>query len=188
MTENKETAAKKDVEVVKKTASKVKTVKMEDLKEAVKEVEKEATATVVVAPVAKKVKQKDSLGRFYSTGKRKDACARVWLKSGTGKIVVNGKVIEEYFVRPVLRMIINQPFAVTNRIGQYDIMCTVSGGGLSGQAGALRHGISRCLNDFEPELHSALKQAGFLTRDPRSVERKKYGLAKARKRFQFSKR
>ncbi len=193
MAENKTTAAKtttkkaapkKDVEVVKKAAPKAKTVKMEDLKEAVAEV----SVTVSAEPKAPKVKAKDGLGRFYSTGKRKDACARVWLKSGTGKIIVNGKELETYFVRPVLRMIINQPFAVTNRVGQYDVMCTVSGGGLSGQAGALRHGISRCLNDFEPDLHSALKQAGFLTRDPRAVERKKYGMAKARKRFQFSKR
>ncbi len=187
-TTKKAAAPKKDVEVVKKAAPK--TVKMEDLKDAVKEIETttERVVSVEVKESAPKTKQKDSLGRFYSTGKRKNACARVWLKSGTGKIVVNGKELEKYFVRPVLRMIINQPFAVTNRVGQYDVMCTVNGGGLSGQAGALRHGISRCLNEFEPELRAALKQAGFLTRDPRAVERKKYGMAKARKRYQFSKR
>ncbi len=187
----KTTVKKADVEVVKKAAPKAKTVKMEDLKEAVATVAVEAGEKVVSIEVkdnTPKKRTKDALGRLYATGKRKDARARVWLKSGTGKIVVNGKELEKYFVRPVLRMIINQPFAVTNRIGQYDVMCTVSGGGLSGQAGALRHGISRCLNEFEPELRSALKQAGFLTRDPRTVERKKYGMAKARKRFQFSKR
>ena len=184
-------AAKKEpkVEVVKKAPSKIKaTVAMEDLKVAVEKKEAEVVAVAGKVPAAPKTKKKDAKGRFYSTGKRKDACARVWIKNGNGKVIVNGKEIEKYFVRPVLRMIINQPFVVTNRVGQYDVMCTVSGGGLSGQAGALRHGISRCLNEFEPDLHAVLRKAGFLTRDPRSVERKKYGMAKARKRYQFSKR
>lgn len=131
---------------------------------------------------------KDKLGRSYATGKRKNAVARVWLKSGVGKIMVNDQEIEKYFPRPVLRMIINQPFVITNRTSQYDIFCTVKGGGLSGQAGALRHGISKCLDLFEPELHNVLKKNGFLTRDSRVVERKKYGKAKARKSYQFSKR
>lgn len=132
--------------------------------------------------------QRDKLGRAYATGRRKDASARVWLKAGSGKIIINGKDQSVYFSRPVLRMLINQPFAVTNRENQFDAMITVSGGGLSGQAGAIRHGISRCLDNYEPDLHSALKHAGFLTRDPRVVERKKYGKAKARRSYQFSKR
>ena len=130
----------------------------------------------------------DAQGRAYATGRRKNAIARVWLKRGVGKIVVNGRTQEEYFARPVLRMLISQPFAVANRLGQYDIMCTVVGGGLSGQAGAVRHGLSRALTYMEPELRSVLKKMGFLTRDSRVVERKKYGQPKARKRFQFSKR
>lgn len=130
----------------------------------------------------------DKLGRSYATGKRKNAIARVWLKRGSGKIVVNGRDINTYFARPVLQMIINQPFATSNRAGQYDVMCTVCGGGLSGQAGAVRHGISRALTYYEPDLRSALKASGFLTRDSRVVERKKYGKAKARRSFQFSKR
>ena len=132
--------------------------------------------------------QRDKLGRAYATGRRKDASARVWLKAGSGKITINGKDQVAYFSRPVLRMLINQPFAVTNRENQFDAVITVSGGGLSGQAGAIRHGISRCLDNYEPELHTALKHAGFLTRDPRVVERKKYGKAKARRSYQFSKR
>ncbi|MCQ2965233.1 MAG: 30S ribosomal protein S9 [Alphaproteobacteria bacterium] len=132
--------------------------------------------------------QRDKLGRAYATGRRKDASARVWLKAGSGKIIINGKDQSAYFSRPVLRMLINQPFVVTNRENQFDAMITVSGGGLSGQAGAIRHGISRCLDNYEPDLHSALKHAGFLTRDPRVVERKKYGKAKARRSYQFSKR
>ncbi|MES2608369.1 MAG: 30S ribosomal protein S9 [Pseudomonadota bacterium] len=135
-----------------------------------------------------KVKKIDAQGRSYATGKRKNAIARVWIKPGLGKIMVNGRVWESYFARPVLQMIINQPFKASNRAGQYDVFCTISGGGLSGQAGALRHGISRALVHFEPDLHTVLKQGGFLTRDSRVVERKKYGQAKARKRFQFSKR
>ncbi len=132
--------------------------------------------------------QIDELGRSYATGKRKNAIARVWIKPGPGKIVVNGRELETYFARPVLRMLINQPFQVADRVGQYDVFCTVTGGGLSGQAGAVRHGISKALNLFEPSLRGVLKKAGFLTRDSRVVERKKYGKAKARRSFQFSKR
>ncbi len=131
---------------------------------------------------------RDKLGRTYATGKRKDAVARVWLKPGKGNITVNSKNIDEYFARPVLKMVINQPFEVTNRVNEFDVICTVSGGGLSGQAGAIKHGISKALNDYEPELRAVLKKAGFLTRDDRVVERKKYGLAKARRSYQFSKR
>lgn len=130
----------------------------------------------------------DAQGRAYATGRRKDATARVWLKRGSGRIVVNGRPQEVYFARPVLRMIISQPFAVASRLGQYDLMVTVSGGGLSGQAGAVRHGLSRALTYMEPELRGVLKKMGFLTRDSRVVERKKYGQPKARRRFQFSKR
>lgn len=132
--------------------------------------------------------QKDALGRSYATGKRKNAVARVWIKAGSGKITVNGRDSQIYFARPVLRMIIAQPFGVANRAGQFDVWCTVTGGGLSGQAGAVRHGISRALTFYEPELRPLLKQHGFLTRDSRVVERKKYGRAKARRSFQFSKR
>lgn len=130
----------------------------------------------------------DAMKRAYATGKRKNAVARVWIKPGSGKITVNGREIQVYFARPVLRMLINQPFVAANRAGQYDVVCTVAGGGLSGQAGALRHGISRALTYYEPDLRPTLKQAGFLTRDARVVERKKYGRAKARRSFQFSKR
>ncbi|MBP0649602.1 30S ribosomal protein S9 [Mycobacterium tuberculosis] len=130
----------------------------------------------------------DSLGRSYATGKRKDAVSRVWLKRGSGKIVVNGKDFTAYFARPVLQMLILQPILASNRDGQFDINATVEGGGLSGQAGALRHGISKALTYFEPELRSVLKPYGFLTRDSRVVERKKYGKRKARRSFQFSKR
>ena len=134
------------------------------------------------------IQKLDKQGRAYATGKRKDAVARVWVKPGAGKIVINTREIEIYFARPVLRMLIQQPLAATNRNGQYDVTCTVSGGGLSGQAGAVRHGISKALMNFEPDLRGALKRGGFLTRDPRVVERKKYGRAKARRSFQFSKR
>ena len=130
----------------------------------------------------------DAQGRAYATGRRKDAVARVWLKPGTGKIVVNGRDQEVYFARPTLRLVINQVFDVAERAGQYDIVATVKGGGLSGQAGAVRHGISPALAKYEPALRVAVKAAGFLTRDSRVVERKKYGRAKARKSFQFSKR
>jgi small subunit ribosomal protein S9 len=130
----------------------------------------------------------DAQGRAYATGRRKDAVARVWLKPGTGKIVVNGRDQEIYFARPSLRLVINQPFGVTERTGQYDVIATVKGGGLSGQAGAVKHGIAQALSKYEPLLRSAVKSEGFLTRDSRVVERKKYGKAKARKSFQFSKR
>ena len=130
----------------------------------------------------------DAQGRAYATGKRKNAIARVWIKPGTGKLLVNGREGEKYFARPVLRMMIAQPLAVTSRTGQYDIVATVLGGGLSGQAGAVRHGLSKALTYFEPALRGVLKQGGFLTRDSRVVERKKYGRAKARRSFQFSKR
>jgi small subunit ribosomal protein S9 len=132
--------------------------------------------------------QLDKHGRAYATGRRKDAVARVWLKPGSGKIVVNGREQEVYFARPTLRLIINQVFDVTDRRGQYDVEATVKGGGLSGQAGAVRHGISTALTRFEPALRTTVKREGFLTRDPRVVERKKYGRAKARRSFQFSKR
>lgn len=130
----------------------------------------------------------DAQGRAIATGRRKDATARVWLKRGSGKITVNGRTQEVYFARPVLRMIISQPLAVAQRLGQYDLTVNVSGGGLSGQAGAVRHGLSRALTYMEPELRGVLKKMGFLTRDSRTVERKKYGQPKARKAFQFSKR
>jgi small subunit ribosomal protein S9 len=134
------------------------------------------------------VRKVDAQGRSYATGKRKNAVARVWIKPGSGKIVVNTKPVEQFFARPVLRMMIQQPIVAANRGGQYDVICTVSGGGLSGQAGAVRHGISKALTNFEPDLRGVLKRGGFLTRDPRVVERKKYGRAKARRSFQFSKR
>ena len=141
------------------------------------------------APEAPKyVKKLDKQGRAYATGKRKNAVARVWIKPGSGKIEVNTKAFEVFFARPVLRMMIQQPLVVSNRSTQYDIICTVSGGGLSGQAGAVRHGISKALTYFEPDLRTTLKRGGFLTRDSRVVERKKYGRAKARRSFQFSKR
>ena len=132
--------------------------------------------------------QLDKQGRAYATGRRKDAVARVWLKPGTGKIVVNGRDQEVYFARPTLRLVINQVFDVADRVGQYDVVATVIGGGLSGQAGAVRHGISQALTRYEPALRTTVKREGFLTRDPRVVERKKYGKAKARRSFQFSKR
>jgi small subunit ribosomal protein S9 len=153
-----------------------------------------AEAGEVVAPVRTgpaaviRAREVDAQGRSYATGRRKDAVARVWLKPGSGKVTVNGRDQEVYFARPTLRLVINQPFEVAGREGQYDIVCTVKGGGLSGQAGAVKHGIAQALSKFEPELRSAVKAAGFLTRDPRVVERKKYGKAKARRSFQFSKR
>ena len=132
--------------------------------------------------------QLDKHGRAYATGRRKDAVARVWLKPGSGKIVVNGREQEVYFARPTLRLVINQPFGITDRVGQYDVIATVKGGGLSGQAGAVLHGIAQALSRYEPALRTTVKRAGFLTRDSRVVERKKYGRAKARRSFQFSKR
>jgi small subunit ribosomal protein S9 len=134
------------------------------------------------------VQKLDKFGRSYATGKRKNAVARVWIKPGSGKILVNTRALEVYFARPVLRMVLQQPLVTANRQGQYDVICKVSGGGLSGQAGALRHGLSKALVEFEPELRGVLKKAGFLTRDSRVVERKKYGRKKARRSFQFSKR
>ena len=134
------------------------------------------------------VQKLDKQGRAYATGKRKDAVARVWIKPGKGTITVNGRALEVYFARPVLRMILQQPFGIASRVGQYDVVVSVAGGGLSGQAGAVRHGLSKALTYFEPELRGVLKKAGFLTRDSRVVERKKYGRKKARRSFQFSKR
>ncbi|HWV96308.1 MAG TPA: 30S ribosomal protein S9 [Xanthobacteraceae bacterium] len=146
-------------------------------------------ALKTAAPEAPKhVKKVDKYGRAYATGKRKDAVARVWIKPGAGKIIVNTREVETYFARPVLRMLIQQPLVAAARTGQYDVVCTVTGGGLSGQAGAVRHGLSKALTHFEPELRGVLKKGGFLTRDSRVVERKKYGKAKARRSFQFSKR
>lgn len=140
-------------------------------------------------PEAPKYVQKlDKQGRAYGTGKRKNAVARVWVKPGSGKIVVNIRAVEVFFARPVLRMLIQQPLVAANRAGQYDVTCTVSGGGLSGQAGAVRHGLSKALTAYEPDLRGVLKKGGFLTRDSRVVERKKYGHKKARRSFQFSKR
>jgi small subunit ribosomal protein S9 len=134
------------------------------------------------------IQKLDKQGRAYATGKRKDAIARVWVKPGSGKITVNDKEYAAYFARPVLQMILNQPIIAANRAGQFDIVATVAGGGLSGQAGAVRHGISKALTYYEPGLRGVLKKGGFLTRDSRTVERKKYGKAKARRSFQFSKR
>ena len=148
----------------------------------------EAAGVAVEAEPEAPEPKRDELGRSYATGKRKDAVARVWLKPGAGKITVNGREFERYFVRPVLRMVIHQPFEAADRKDQFDVTCTVKGGGLSGQAGAVRHGISKALTLYEPELRPVLKKGGFLTRDSRVVERKKYGRAKARRSFQFSKR
>lgn len=152
-----------------------------DLKDAV------ANTALAAEPIVYEVKR-DQFGRSYATGRRKGAVARIWIKPGKGEFVVNGRALDVYFARPVLRMVISQPFLVSDRHNQFDVYCTVSGGGLSGQAGAVRHGISRALCNYEPELRKALKAAGFLTRDARVVERKKYGKAKARRSFQFSKR
>ena len=132
--------------------------------------------------------QIDKQGRAYATGKRKNAVARVWIRPGAGRVIVNGRSLDEYFTRPTWRLILSQPFQIAGRVDQYDVMCTVKGGGLSGQAGAVRHGISKALSLFEPALRSPLKKEGLLTRDPRVVERKKYGRRKARRSFQFSKR
>ena len=152
----------------------------------------EAPAPAPIAPppveVALREQQLDKYGRAYATGRRKDAVARVWLKPGTGKIEINGRDQSIYFARPTLRLVINQPFGITDRVGQYDVVATVKGGGLSGQAGAVKHGIAQALSRYEPALRTAVKREGFLTRDSRVVERKKYGRAKARRSFQFSKR
>jgi small subunit ribosomal protein S9 len=157
--------------------------------ETIQTLEELSSLKPAAAPQPPKYVQKlDKQGRAYATGKRKDAVARVWIKTGAGKIVVNERPVESYFARPVLRMLIQQPLVASNRQGQYDVVCTVSGGGLSGQAGAVRHGLSKALMRYEPDLRGVLKRGGFLTRDPRVVERKKYGRAKARRSFQFSKR
>ena len=145
-------------------------------------------AAPVEAEVIHREPVRDALGRSYATGKRKDAVARVWIKPGSGKVVVNGKPQNEYFARPVLQMILQQPFSITGTDGQFDVYATVKGGGLSGQAGAVKHGVSKALQLYDPSMRAALKAAGFLTRDSRVVERKKFGKAKARKSFQFSKR
>ncbi len=175
----------------------IQTGTLADLKEALAarqaaaEAEAEATgvpAPVVVSTQPKREPKRDALGRSYATGRRKELTARVWIKPGKGEILVNDKKVVQYFARPVLRMLLTQPFLVADRYNQFDVFCTVSGGGLSGQAGAVRHGISRALTYYEPDLRSILKVAGFLTRDSRAVERKKYGKAKARRSFQFSKR
>jgi small subunit ribosomal protein S9 len=156
--------------------------------ESIQSLDQLSTLKPAVAEGPKYVQKLDKQGRAYATGKRKDAVARVWIKPGPGKIEVNKRTIEVYFARPVLRMLIQQPLVASNRHAQYDIVCSVSGGGLSGQAGAVRHAISKALTLFEPDLRSVLKRGGFLTRDSRVVERKKYGRAKARRSFQFSKR
>ncbi len=151
-----------------------------------------AIAETPAAPAAPTMPLRDKIvdaqGRAYATGRRKDAVARVWIKPGSGKVTINGRDQEVYFARPTLRLVIDQPFQISDRAGQYDVVATVKGGGLSGQAGAVKHGISQALTKFEPVLRSTVKAAGFLTRDSRVVERKKYGKAKARKSFQFSKR
>jgi small subunit ribosomal protein S9 len=147
-----------------------------------------AVAQTIPTDKPKYEPKRDAWGRSYATGRRKESVARVWIKPGRGDIQVNGKKVGQYFARPVLRMLITQPFLVADRYNQFDVFCTVRGGGLSGQAGAVRHGISRALTHYEPDLRSILKIAGFLTRDSRTVERKKYGRAKARRSFQFSKR
>ena len=156
---------------------------LDDLKSAVA-----GAPAAAAAEEAPRAPVRDSLGRSYATGKRKDAVARVWIKPGSGKVTVNGKEIGVYFARPVLQMILKQPFQVANVEGQFDVYATVAGGGLSGQAGAVKHGVSKALQLYEPSLRAPLKAAGFLTRDSRVVERKKYGKMKARRSFQFSKR
>jgi small subunit ribosomal protein S9 len=148
----------------------------------------DAPASPVISNAPLREQILDKQGRAYATGRRKDAVARVWIKPGSGKITINGRDQEVYFARPTLRLVIDQPFQVSDRAGQYDVVATVKGGGLSGQAGAVKHGISQALTKFEPVLRGTVKAAGFLTRDSRVVERKKYGKAKARKSFQFSKR
>ena len=162
--------------------------KIESLKD-IKSASKATKATTVsTSETAARKPNRDKQGRSYATGKRKDAVARVWIKPGKGNITINEKSLDQYFARPVLKMIINQPFEITNRVNEFDVVCTVKGGGLSGQAGAIKHGISKALNEYEPELRAVLKKAGFLTRDDRVVERKKFGKAKARRSYQFSKR
>lgn len=164
---------------------------LQDLKDLTKEAAVAADVVTVDADadeVIERVAIIDAQGRSYATGKRKNAIARVWIKRGSGKVTVNGRDQETYFARPTLRLVVNQPFQIAGRESQYDVIATVKGGGLSGQAGAVKHGISKALTYQEPELRGALKAAGFMTRDSRVVERKKYGRAKARRSFQFSKR
>lgn len=156
---------------------------LKDLKASSVVVSSEVKTEVVIRKA-----NRDKQGRSYATGKRKNAVARVWIKPGKGLVTINKKTMDEYFARPVLKMIVEQPFGITSRTGQFDVVCTVKGGGLSGQAGAIKHGISKALNEYEPALREALKKAGFLTRDARVVERKKFGRAKARRSYQFSKR
>jgi small subunit ribosomal protein S9 len=158
---------------------------LDELKDVIKDADVAAVAGEEAAPVEPQI---DEHGRAYATGKRKNAIARVWIKRGSGKITVNGRDQDVYFARPVLRMLLQQPLEASERVGEFDVIATVTGGGLSGQAGAVRHGISKALNCFEPGLRGVLKAGGFLTRDSRVVERKKYGRAKARRSFQFSKR
>lgn len=169
----------------KKDLSELKDAIAENKEEAAAEAGKEAAPST---PAQERVQKLDGKGRAYGTGRRKDAVARVWVSRGSGKVTVNGRDIAVYFARGTQRLIINQPFEVANRAGEFDVNCIVSGGGLSGQAGAVRHGISRALVYFEPELHTVLKKAGLLTRDSRKVERKKYGRHKARKSTQWVKR
>jgi small subunit ribosomal protein S9 len=170
-----------DIKKVQKSATREKAVSSAPVSAAA------AVVAETTGPIVR-VQKLDEQGRAYGTGRRKDAVARVWVKPGKGKITVNGREVEKYFARPVLRMVINQPFLVSGRTDQFDVIVTVVGGGLSGQAGAVRHGLSRALVNYEPGLRAVLKSAGFMTRDSRTVERKKYGRAKARRRFQFSKR
>ncbi|AKM08426.1 30S ribosomal protein S9 [Pelagerythrobacter marensis] len=161
---------------------------LSDLKDIAGDAPEGDAAVIAESTAPLREQELDQHGRAYATGRRKDAVARVWIKPGKGTITVNGKDQETYFARPTLRLIINQPFAITDRVGQFDVIATVKGGGLSGQAGAVKHGISQALSKYEPALRSTVKAAGFLTRDSRVVERKKYGRAKARRSFQFSKR
>lgn len=170
------------------SASRSEAAPKEDVKSVPSSAEPELPVVSEVQAPRVYVKKVDAQGRAYATGKRKDAVARVWIKPGSGKMLVNGRPGAEYFARPVLQMLLEQPFKTANRQSQYDVWCTVKGGGLSGQAGAVRHGISCALTHYEPELRTVLKKGGFLTRDSRVVERKKYGRPKARRRFQFSKR
>jgi len=178
-------------EAVEKTAEAATVTDLADLKDIAGDAPNADAATaenVVVETMPLREQELDGQGRAYATGRRKDAVARVWIKPGKGVVTVNGKEQDVYFARPTLRLIINQPFSITEREGQYDVVATVRGGGLSGQAGAVKHGVAQALTRYEPALRSTVKAAGFLTRDSRVVERKKYGRAKARRSFQFSKR
>ncbi len=161
---------------------------LSDLKDIAGDAPEGDAAAIATSTAPLREQELDQQGRAYATGRRKDAVARVWIKPGKGTITINGRDQETYFARPTLRLIINQPFAITDRAGQFDVVATVKGGGLSGQAGAVKHGISQALAKYEPALRATVKAAGFLTRDSRVVERKKYGRAKARRSFQFSKR